>query len=557
MAGVILENLSTKKLFGFCVILLIVQIICFLVGGLIAPKPTDANSHLTTKCVDPADNVHKWFIPNGPGECSKVANFEEAARKYFDANQIVFSLQMPHRPYNMSRSFQFILTMLRLETQYQLTVPDAPEEMTMIVRVGYRDSEYEDWKELTRVTETRKLECLLHSNEDEGPVDGDPYDCEPLPFFELSTCHHKQYLINIRLPVEFNKKTNEQKYNTKLGSINDIWIIEIHQTGGFTLVWLTMKTVMTPIPLVFLIWFWLRISKLNRSPVLMEKFVMVLGISITFLNIPIEWFTFWFNIPYMLLISDIRQGIFYATLLSSWIIFVGEHLMDTVERARLSAYWKQVGTIAFCCFCMFVFDMCERGVQISNPFFTLWTTETGKNLAMIFLVMAGICFSAYFLFLCFMVWQIFRNISIKRLALPHMAKARRLHYEGLIFRFKFFMLFTLLCAALTVIFFILSQVYEDHYKMGHEKTLQISSAFFTGVYGMWNIYVVAVIFLYAPSHKQVSSDNDDSSEGSHVEFQLESTATTPGCDDPPSTATAAARTDQSELKNLLTKTAID
>lgn len=52
----------------------------------------------------------------------------------------------------------------------------------------------------------------------------------------------------------------------------------------------------------------------------------------------------------------------------------------------------------------------------------------------------------------------FRNISAKRQALPAMASARRQFYEGVIYRFKFLMLATLLCAAMTVIGFILGQV---------------------------------------------------------------------------------------------------
>jgi len=50
------------------------------------------------------------------------------------------------------------------------------------------------------------------------------------------------------------------------------------------------------------------------------------------------------------------------------------------------------------------------------------------------------------------------NISAKRAVLPSMSSARRLHYEGVIYRFKFLMIATLLCASLTVIGFILGQV---------------------------------------------------------------------------------------------------
>lgn len=101
-----------------------------------------------------------------------------------------------------------------------------------------------------------------------------------------------------------------------------------------------------------------------------------------------------------------------------------------------------------------------------------------------------------------MVWRVFCNISIKRSALPSMSIARRLHYEGIIYRFKFLMLATLICAALTVLGFIMGQMVETQYRWDDSINLEFTSAFFTGVYGMWNIYIFALIVLYAPSHKQ-------------------------------------------------------
>jgi len=82
-----------------------------------------------------------------------------------------------------------------------------------------------------------------------------------------------------------------------------------------------------------------------------------------------------------------------------------------------------------------------------------------------FIILAGISAGIYLLFLCYMIWKVFMNISAKRAVLPSMSSARRLHYEGVIYRFKFLMIATLLCASLTVIGFILGQVSNLFLKM--------------------------------------------------------------------------------------------
>lgn len=72
--------------------------------------------------------------------------------------------------------------------------------------------------------------------------------------------------------------------------------------------------------------------------------------------------------------------------------------------------------------------------------------------------MAAVSAGVYLIFLCYMIWKVFMNIGAKRDKLPSMSSARRLHYEGVIYRFKFLMIATLLCALLTIAGFILGQV---------------------------------------------------------------------------------------------------
>lgn len=101
---------------------------------------------------------------------------------------------------------------------------------------------------------------------------------------------------------------------------------------------------------------------------------------------------------FMLLLSDIRQGIFYAVLCSFWLVFAGEHMLiqDSGERNSLKIYWKHLSAVGVGCISLFIFDMCERGVQLRNPFYSIWVSKFGTNVAVSgFVVVAELSNNAY------------------------------------------------------------------------------------------------------------------------------------------------------------------
>lgn len=72
--------------------------------------------------------------------------------------------------------------------------------------------------------------------------------------------------------------------NLNIGNIRDLHLTLIYQNGGFTKVWVSLKTVFFPFIVAIMCWFWNRVHQLQRSPVLIEYMLLYLGGSLTFLN---------------------------------------------------------------------------------------------------------------------------------------------------------------------------------------------------------------------------------------------------------------------------------
>lgn len=83
-----------------------------------------------------------------------------------------------------------------------------------------------------------------------------------------------------------------------------------------------------------------------------------------------------------MLLGDIRQGVFYAQLLSFWLVFAGEHMLiqETGGNSTLKSYWRHLSAVAVGCLSLFVFDVCERGAQLRNPFGSIWVSHIGSNI---------------------------------------------------------------------------------------------------------------------------------------------------------------------------------
>ena len=65
-----------------------------------------------------------------------------------------------------------------------------------------------------------------------------------------------------------------------------------------------------------------------------------------------------------------------------------------------------------------------------DPFASIWTTDIGTNLSLGFIIFAGLSAGIYFMYLCVLIYKVFRTISAKQAAISAMSRVRRIHYEG-------------------------------------------------------------------------------------------------------------------------------
>lgn len=509
MGATILESLSNKRLIGILSTLLLIQVISFYIGAFLTPSPSSLQQFTSNQCF--REDRHSVAIPrykNDVGKnCIRLDRMSSKERGKYNPTTFAVQLPLPRDNEDLaySRWMQDLLVILLPEFEYdpslstnyykeQIHKPvqiDQHFSLLLDVDLAVRDRESSEWTSYAkREGLKRTIRCQGHDLKERHKL-----DCDMIQLFELQSLHYDFYLINFEIRED---KSNNRTIEQFPGQLNEITGVAIHHNGGFTQIWLTLKSIYFILTLSTLIWYCNRLHGLNRKTILIERLLIGLGSALTQLNAPVELLTLLIEIPFMSFLNDLRQGIFYCVLLSFWIIFVGEHLLDGARKnSKLTSYGKELLAICVASLSLLIFDLSERGIQAIDPFITIW--ESRPNLANLSILIASCASLAYLGFLTYYICLAYGTISGKQSSLPEMQITKRLKYQGMIYRFKFLLFATIVCALSTFVFYGLSQ--RNDWSYDEAPTIEWTSAMLLTVCAMWNLYVIVLMILYAPSHK--------------------------------------------------------
>lgn len=522
MGATILESLSNRKLIGILSVLLLTQVICFYIGARLTPSPSSFEQFTSVHCYRKDRNHiavprdHRNRDVDVGRNCERISSGFKISSKQersFDTTTFAVQLPLPRDGMDLaySRWMQTLLVILIPEFQYEPLLARGTLEsqhnqqaalkhdnkfaLLIDVDLAVKNRGDSDWTFYAqRQNLKRVINCYIHDLKLSHKL-----DCDLIQLFELQSLHYDYYLINFEIREDKSVNSTVQFP----GTLSEITGVAIHHNGGFTQIWLSLKTFYFILTLSTLVWYCKRINRLNRKTILIERLLIGLGVALTQLNIPIELLTLFIEIPFMTFLNDLRQGVFYCVLLSFWIIFVGEHLLDgTRKNSNLSNYVKELLAICVASLALLIFDLSERGIQALDPFLSIW--DSNPNLAR-FSILTALCASlAYIFFLLYYIGLAYGTISGKQSSLPEMQITKRLKYQGMIFRFKFLLCATIVCALSTFAFYALSQRNDwtyDEDSLGGQPAIEWTSAMLITVCAMWNLYVIVLMVLYAPSYK--------------------------------------------------------
>ena len=375
--------------------------------------------------------------------------------------EIVFVAEIPRSPaYRLSPFHQFIIAIIDFQIQYLNKNQIEASKIYLDVKLAVRNDNDQKWTLLWDRMIERPLNCQypVVAKEYEDSADGYNYDCVPQSLFQLGSTYYEHYLVNVHI----NKKSTSSM-SPKIGNLYGLMMPIILQSPKYTKILFGIKTFFTPLVIFGIYWFWSRVSATGRRMELMEKSIVFLGFTLLQLDFPFDWLSVFLHTPLILFLSDIRQGLFYIGLLSFWVIFTGEHLARKSERNKVKRYKWEISAITLASGSMFMFDLIERGAQISDPFYTVWAASSGAYNAALVLIVAGATSGAiYCSFLFYLIFKVFQSMKEKMRQMERMSRNKHHIFEGVAFRFKFLMGATLVLASITIGFFVLVQVSLFH-----------------------------------------------------------------------------------------------
>ncbi|XP_050430887.1 protein wntless-like [Adelges cooleyi] len=357
-----LQCVSNETFFFVAAMLFVTQVSIVMCGTMFPPSSQNKQPVLATTCLKTPKNSMPEVYGHSLRSC-KTYNLEEYSpgslnTTNLDEDEIVFSFEMPE-PEDHDSLIRYLRWQQNIIGSMFFEVAHRPEdkEDVIIFDVGMdiefthanKGSQFAKFYEMIDVK--HQVDCKLLYN--------DMYACTMIKLFELSPFNFDYNMVKIKLRGD----------STKLKRLTDMWLTVKNKNDFVSRLWLLFKT---------MVWFlafsiavlayktWRQIERHDSKfhITITEMFTSILALLLVPLDVAVR--------PFNAGLADsmlvFRNNNFHIALIIYWIIFIGEHLVDSKKRS-LYYFARSASCITTVCSFNLVTNWWIRGGELRSSSF--------------------------------------------------------------------------------------------------------------------------------------------------------------------------------------------
>jgi uncharacterized membrane protein YhdT len=250
------------------------------------------------------------------------------------------------------------------------------------------------------------------------------------PLFELAPLTNASYISSVHIEARDDIPDTESN-DTYIKDINDNFsdpVIDLIHSNATIISYLTVVTEMeafhevrfyikclfTPLILMSLVWFMVRLCVHDLYISIPDRLLMTASLAQLLVNLPTELILAHLPMAHLILIDPVAEALLFTALGLFWLVFTLDKLADNEPWERTTRYyWRSIGLmVAFAALALLTVGYLEVP-PFSNPFHNHWQPGSPTWVALGLIFGLAVAVAAYQSYLSVIVFRVICDISIQ------------------------------------------------------------------------------------------------------------------------------------------------
>ena len=251
--------------------------------------------------------------------------------------------------------------------------------------------------------EERTLKCDKYSDDNQN------YHCSLHPLFELLVLSNSSYVLQVRLDSR-EEASDLLAANVTLSSELTV----VRDTEEFHKIYFYIKCLFTPLVLVSLVWFMVRLCVNDLYVTIHDRLLITAGLAQVLNNIPTEVVVANYPNTFLTLLDPVSHVVLLTSLLLFWTVFTMDKLADNEPWERNTRYyWRPLLVIVLSAGLSLLGILFMRFPPLSNPFLSHWLTGPTTYLSLAFTFTIAVIVASFQTYLSVLVFRVVCDVSVR------------------------------------------------------------------------------------------------------------------------------------------------